>query len=191
VQAPAIPHFVAASSSLDGLPPHDGVLTPSELEELARRLALRPELWRPLIRVDRERRRYELLYEDDRLDAWVLSWMPQQATGFHDHDASGVGLAVAQGSVREDWMRYAGGHVEWPLQAGDSRAGGPGYVHRVQHAAGEPAVTIHVYSPRLEWVGQYRVDDAGILRREVQPGRLELTAQRTARGALGSDADRF
>jgi predicted metal-dependent enzyme (double-stranded beta helix superfamily) len=182
---------VPAHSSLGDLLPHDDVLRPSELEELARALAVRPELWEQLVRVDRDRRRYELLYEDDRLDAWVLSWMPQQATGFHDHDVSAVGLAVTQGSVREDWMRYAGGHVEWLLEAGDSRAGGPGYVHRVQHAGGEPAVTIHVYSPRLDRVGQYRVDEAGILRREVQPGRRELTAQRIGDGALGNGLDRF
>jgi hypothetical protein len=40
-------------------------------------------------------------------------------------------------------------------------------------------------------VGQYRVDEAGILRREVQPGRRELTAQRIGDGALGNGLDRF
>ncbi|HEU0337665.1 MAG TPA: cysteine dioxygenase family protein [Gaiellaceae bacterium] len=187
----AAPRFDPALSSLDDLLPHEGVLTPAELEELARDVALRADLWEPLVRADRSRRRYELLFEDDRLDAWVLSWMPGQATGFHDHDVCGVGLAVARGHVREDWMRYAGGHVEWRLGPGDSRAGGPGYVHRVQHAEGEPAVTIHVYSPRLDWVGQYRVDDEGIVRREVQPGRRELTAQVLAEGTLGSALERF
>ena len=36
------------------------------------------------------------------MDAWILSWMPGQGTGFHDHYISGVGLCVASGSVRED-----------------------------------------------------------------------------------------
>jgi hypothetical protein len=52
-------------------------------------------------------------------------------------------------------------------------------------------VTIHVYSPRLDWVGQYRVDDDGVIRREVQPGRRELTPQLLAAGALDGVLDRF
>lgn len=183
--------FAPALASLDGLVPHEGLLTPPELEKLAGTIAGRPELWEPLVREDPERRRYELLSEDARMDAWVLSWMPGQATGFHDHYVSGVGIAVALGSVREDWLRHGGDHVEWQLRPGDTRSGGPGYIHRVQHLDGEPAVTIHVYSPRLDWVGQYRIDEEGIMRREVQPGRRELTPQLIAEGALAGVLERF
>ncbi len=56
---------------------------------------------------------------------------------------------------------------------------------------GEPAVTIHVYSPRLDWVGQYRIDDDGILRREPSPGRSELRPQLIAEGALAGVLERF
>lgn len=180
------PLFVPALASIDDLVPHDGALTLEELEQLARGVAALPELWEPLVRIDPERRRYELLYEDDRLDAWVLSWLPGQATGFHDHDVSGVGIAVAQGVVREHQMRYAGDHVELELPVGSTRRGGAGYIHRVLHGDGEPAVTIHAYSPRLDWVGQYRLDDEGVLRREIHPGRRELTAQPIALGAVGA-----
>src|SRR6476619_8462834 len=76
-----------------------GDLTVASLEELVRRLADRQDLWQPLVVVDRERRRYELLYEDDRVDIWVLSWMPGQRTGFHDHDLSGVALVCVQGEL--------------------------------------------------------------------------------------------
>jgi len=183
--------FHPALASLDDLVPHEGVLSPDELEQLARDIAARPELWGPLTHADPERRRYELLYEDDRLDAWVLSWMPGQATGFHDHYISSVGLCVASGSVQEDWLRYGADPVEWDLREMDSRAGGPGYIHRVQHDSGEPAVTIHAYSPRLDWVGQYRIDGQGILRREPSPGRNELRPQLIAEGALGGVLERF
>jgi hypothetical protein len=40
-----------------------------------------------------------------------------------------------------------------------------GDIHRVAHAAGSPAITIHAYSPPLEQVGTYLVDDDGRLRR--------------------------
>jgi hypothetical protein len=52
-------------------------------------------------------------------------------------------------------------------------------------------VTIHVYSPRLDWVGQYRVDEDGVVRREVQPGRNELTDQLISDGALHGVLERF
>lgn len=167
--------FAPALSSLAGLIPHDGLLTPDELEEIARRIGANRGIWEPLVRVDGERRRFELVYEDDRMDAWVLSWMPGQGTGFHDHDVSSVGLACVQGGVQEDWLRFAEPELEFQLRPGDTRCGGPGYIHRVRHAAGEPAVTIHVYSPSLDAVGQYRIDEQGVMRREPAPGRIELT----------------
>ena len=185
------PLFTPALASLGDIVPHDDLLSPEELEQIALAMADRPELWEPLVRVDASRRRYELMYEDERMDAWVLSWMPGQATGYHDHYISGVGIAVAAGGVREDLMVYGSEDVALHLRTGDSRQGGPGYIHRVRHEDGQPAVTIHVYSPRLEWVGQYRLGDDGVVRREVRPGRNELTEQLVAKGALDRVLERF
>ena len=185
------PLFTPALDSFDELVPHDGLLTPDELERVALDVVERRDIWEPLVHVDADRRRYELLYEDERMDAWVLSWMPGQGTGFHDHYISGVGIGVAAGVVREDLLVYGGDDVHLQLRAGDSRQGGPGYIHRVRHENGEPAVTIHVYSPRLDWVGQYRLGDDGVVRREVRPGRNELTDQLIAAGALEHVLERF
>ena len=171
--------FVPAVPSLAELVPHSGLLSAEELEAIAAAIAERPTLWEPLVRVDSGHRRYELLYEDGRMDAWVLSWMPGQGTGFHDHATSAVGICCVQGSVREALLRADEPpnvrEVEHEVRVGDRRRGGPGYIHRVRHGDGEPAVTIHVYSPRLDEVGQYRVDEHGIMRRETAPGRVELT----------------
>jgi hypothetical protein len=183
--------FPPALDSLDELVPREGLLTPAELERIASDVVDREDIWTPLVTVDRDRRRYELVYEDERMDAWVLSWMPGQGTGFHDHYISGVGIAVAAGGVREDLMVYGGDDIELHLRAGDTRQGGPGYIHRVRHELGEPAVTIHVYSPRLDWVGQYRLGEDGVVRREVRPGRHELTDQLIAEGALEHVLERF
>jgi predicted metal-dependent enzyme (double-stranded beta helix superfamily) len=185
------PLFVPALASLDELVPHEGLLAPDELEEVARRIAARSELWEDLVRHDADHRRYELVYEDDRMDAWILSWMPGQGTGFHDHYISGVGLCVASGCVREDLMVYGAEHQSRQLHVGDTRQGGPGYIHRVSHDEGAPAVTVHVYSPRLDWVGQYRLDEEGVMQREVRPGRNELTEQLVADGALQHVLERF
>jgi mannose-6-phosphate isomerase-like protein (cupin superfamily) len=185
------PLFVPVLASFDEFVPHDGLLSTDELEQVARALALREDLWAPLAHADPEHRRYELVYEDDRMDAWILSWMPGQGTGFHDHYISSVGLCVASGSVREDLMVYGGEPQSRDLRPGDSRQGGPGYIHRVSHAGGAPAVTVHVYSPRLDWVGQYRLAEDGVVQREVRPGRNELTEQLIAEGALHNVLERF
>jgi len=187
----AEPLFVPALASLDGLVPHEGLLAPDELEGVAAELAARTDLWEPLVHRDAHHRRYELVYEDDRMDAWILSWMPGQGTGFHDHYISGVGLCVASGCVREDLMVYGREHQSRQLRAGDTRQGGPGYIHRVTHDEGTPAVTVHVYSPRLDWVGQYRLAEDGVVQREVRPGRNELTEQLIADGALEQVLERF
>jgi quercetin dioxygenase-like cupin family protein len=185
------PLITPAMASLGGLVPHQGLLSTDELEQVALDIFDCNDAWEPLVHADPTRRRYELIYEDERMDAWVLSWMPGQGTGFHDHYISGVGIAVAAGRVREDLMVYGDEHLALHLRAGDSRQGGPGYIHRVAHESGEPAVTIHVYSPRLDWVGQYRLGDEGIVRREVSPGRNELKPQLMADGALHKILERF
>lgn len=185
------PLFVPALASLDELVPHEGLLAPGELEDVARQIAARRALWEGLVRSDPDHRRYELVYEDDRMDAWILSWMPGQGTGFHDHYISGVGLCVASGCVREDLMVYGAEHQSRRLRTGDTRQGGPGYIHRVSHDEGTPAVTVHVYSPRLDWVGQYRLAEDGVMQREVRPGRNELTEQLVADGALEHVLERF
>ena len=185
------PLFTPALASLGGVVPHDGLLSTDELEHVALDIVDRSDIWEPLVYADPVQRRYELIYEDERMDAWALSWMSGQGTGFHDHYISGVGIAVAAGGVREDLMVYGDDHLPIHLRAGDSRQGGPGYIHRVSHETGEPAVTIHVYSPRLDWVGQYRLGEDGIVRREVCPGRNELKPQLMAEGALHRVLERF
>ena len=180
-----------ALASLGDLLPHEGLLTLDELERVAAEISARRDLWEPLVRADPDQRRYELVYEDDHVDAWVLSWMPGQGTGFHDHYISSVGICVASGCVREDLMVYGTAPRTLDLRAGDSRQGGPGYIHRVTHHDGLPAVTVHVYSPRLDWVGQYRLGEDGVIKREVRPGRNELTEQLLAEGALEHVLERF
>ena len=169
--APFSEELAARTSELLAQP---GLLSVPALEQLVRRIADRPDLWRPLVVVDRDRRRYELLFEDDRVDIWVLSWMPGQRTGFHDHDRSGVGLVCAQGELDEGSLAIGAAAQTIRMAPGVSRSGPGGYVHAVAHHAGKPAVSIHAYSPPLICVGQYRVDRHGRLQREPEHGRKEL-----------------
>jgi predicted metal-dependent enzyme (double-stranded beta helix superfamily) len=150
------------------------MLSAAELEVLVQDTAERDDLWRPLTIADPVRRRYELLYENEHLDVWVLSWMPGQKTGFHDHDISAVGLICVQGELEEGQLTIGCAPSSIRMTRGVSRKGPGGYIHSVSHVAGEPAVSLHAYSPPLMRVGQYRVDGVGRLRREPEHGRREL-----------------
>jgi predicted metal-dependent enzyme (double-stranded beta helix superfamily) len=151
-----------------------GTLAPAVLCRLVERLARRSDLWRPLVVFDRRRRRYRLLFEDPRLDVWVLSWMPGQATGYHDHGDSNVALTGLQGSVVEQQLRLGAASIGRELAPGRFQQGPGGYIHSVAYATGAPAVTLHAYSPPLVAVGQYRTRPSGELVRERQHGRQEL-----------------
>ncbi len=149
-------------------------LTTAQLAALSTAIAADENLWRPLVVADTERRRYRLMYEDDRVDIWVAMWMPGQGTGYHDHAISGVGVAGADGMAFEKQMLLPSGASEVEMRPGVTREGPPGYIHSVAHGEGTPAVTIHSYSPPLMEVGQYRVDDNGTLQRHIEHGRQEL-----------------
>lgn len=168
------PPQAAASAVADLVPAHAYDLDLDELRGLAGAIARDHDLWAPFVVIDATRRRYRLMYEDHRLDVWALSWMPGQGTGFHDHDLSCVAIAVGQGTVVEKQMLLPAGATRLELRPGDVRDGPAGYIHSAAWGEGTPAVSIHCYSPPLVRVGQYKVDEHGILRRRSEHGRQEL-----------------
>ena len=163
-------HEDPSSERLVELPP----LTVPELRALARELRADRDLWEPLVCATPAERHYELLRQDERVMAWVISWMDDHDTGFHDHDRSAGAVAVARGRIREERLRVAGPPVSRVLSAGDVLDFQASDIHRVAHEAGEPAVTIHVYSPPLRTMGAYIVEPSGALRRESLPWQEEL-----------------
>ena len=125
----------------------------------------RPEEWRHLVAHDPGRRTYELLRRDDDVAIWVICWMEDHDTGFHDHDLSSGAVGVVEGAVREDRLVLGGGTVSRVAGAGETFTFAASDIHRVLHAGGEPAVTIHAYSPPLWRMGTYEVGEQGELRR--------------------------
>ncbi|MBV8220138.1 MAG: cysteine dioxygenase family protein [Solirubrobacterales bacterium] len=151
-------------------------LTPSQLEEFVARLAASPERWCHLVRHADDARVYAQIWDDEDVNAWVICWSEDQDTGFHDHDESSAAIAVISGQVREDRLRVG----DEPR----SRVLGPNSIftvpavaiHRVLHAGGPPAVTIHAYSPPLVRTGAYRIGPDGVLERELLSSEDELRA---------------
>jgi hypothetical protein len=135
------------------------------LEQLVLDLAADPSRWEGLVRHSREERVYVELHRDDEVAIWLICWMDEHDTGFHDHDLSGGAVAVVAGSVAEDRLALGGPPVTRTFEAGAAFSFTAADIHRVRHVGGEPAVTIHAYSPPLWRMGAYEVLADGSLRR--------------------------
>jgi len=137
----------------------------AELLDLAAGLAGRPDLFEHLVRHEPDQRTYELLLHDEHVMAWLICWMEDHDTGFHDHDLSAGAVAVVRGRVVEERLRLGRAPLSRTFGAGGRFAFGASDIHRVAHAGGEPAVTVHAYSPPLWRMGAYDVQPDGALRR--------------------------
>ena len=149
-------------------------LTEAELLALVRGLAARPRTWQHLVRHDAEQRHYEELVRDDHVSVWLICWSEEQDTGFHDHDLSAGAVAVVAGQVREERLTLGGPPRTRIARAGEEFTFSAADIHRVSHAPGEPAVTLHAYSPPLWRMGAYEVLADGGLRRHSMSYAEEL-----------------
>ncbi|MBB5338832.1 rhodanese-like domain-containing protein [Tunturiibacter gelidoferens] len=135
--------------------------TPEQLEDIVSLFAASDE-WLDRVRLRAERRWYERLYHDQDYDIWVISWMPGQSTGFHDHGASSGAFVVATGTLEEHRVGERS-HVIYP---GKPRAFGPDYAHDVRNISLAPAISIHAYSPPLDEMNEYELDGSRLVPRE-------------------------
>ena len=97
----------------------------------------------------------------------MISWLPGQATGFHDHGGSAGAFAVVWGTLVERRVAAVttGQVVAKPVGAGGSRAFGPRYIHDVRNAAASAvAVSVHAYSPPLPEMTRYDLTPGGLVR---------------------------
>jgi mannose-6-phosphate isomerase-like protein (cupin superfamily) len=152
-------------------------LSLAELERFAAGLAASPERWLHFVRHADDVRVYEQIWDDEDVNAWVICWSEDQDTGFHDHDESAAGISVVSGRVREDRLTLGGPPLSRELGPGTTFTLPPVAIHRVLHAGGRPAVTIHAYSPPLQRTGAYRIGPNGELERESQPFEVELRGE--------------
>ena len=170
-----------APSTADGLGavprPRGRDLSGPELQDFVGELADRPELWIDLVKHDSTQRVYEELLSDEHLTAWLICWMDDHDTGFHDHDISCGAVAVVSGAVREERLAIDGPPRERVVKAGSSFHFGSADIHRVSHAGDDPAVTIHVYSPPLLRMGAYVIGEDGVLARRAMSYTEELRPQ--------------
>jgi predicted metal-dependent enzyme (double-stranded beta helix superfamily) len=145
-----------------------------ELETFVGDLANSPELWIDLVKHDRTQRHYEEIFSNEHVTAWLICWMEDHDTGFHDHDISCGAVSVVSGCVREERLTLEGSGSDRLVRAGESFHFSASDIHRVRHAGSDPAVTLHVYSPPLLSMGAYVVGENGRLQRQTIPASEEL-----------------
>jgi hypothetical protein len=137
-----------------------------ELVELATAVGSTPELWRHLVRHDAGERVWVQLHRDMYVDVWMICWLDDQKTGYHDHDLSSGAVYVCEGTLVEDRFHFGPTGLEHSSRnrpAGTAFEFDAAYIHGLRHAGGPAATSIHCYSPPLWRMGYYGADEYGSL----------------------------
>ncbi len=140
------------------------ILSPRQLAAKVRQLTATPAEWVARVRLDPEGRWYERIQADDGFEVWLISWLPGQSTGFHDHGSSAGAFGVVWGSLDECVMPRGEARVQVnQVGSGRVRSFGQRYVHDVRNpAAGTVAVSVHAYSPPLSSMTRYDLTPGGL-----------------------------
>jgi rhodanese-related sulfurtransferase len=146
--------------------------TPEDLANIVSRFAL-SDGWMEKVRLRTEQRWYERLYLGPDYDIWVISWLPGQSTGYHDHGASSGAFVVTTGILEE----YRPGERTRVVHPGQPRAFGTDYAHDVRNVSLAPAISIHAYSPPLSDMNEYELDGSQLVPREPADGNPETVDQ--------------
>jgi rhodanese-related sulfurtransferase/mannose-6-phosphate isomerase-like protein (cupin superfamily) len=148
--------------------------TPEELANIVAQFAS-SDGWIDRVRLRAEERWYERLHHDPDYDIWVISWLPGQSTGFHDHGDSVGAFIIATGTLEEHRFGEQP-HVIYP---GQSQSFGSDYAHDVRNVSQAPAVSIHAYSPPLNEMNEYELDGSQLVPRERVSERAQVLAHQT------------
>jgi predicted metal-dependent enzyme (double-stranded beta helix superfamily) len=136
-----------------------------QLVDIVRSVAAVPELWRPRVRHQIDRRNYEDLVVAEDHEVLLICWDIGQMTLLHDHDSSVGAFVVVEGWLLEDYGRAGSSSLRqrW-IRRGRGSSFGPGYVHNLANPGPGLATSIHAYSPRITLLNYYAVLPGGVVR---------------------------
>jgi len=138
-------------------------LSPARLGQIVSEIAAAAQSWRPIVDFSTERRWYRRLVLADDHEIWLLSWLPGQHTGFHDHGEARGAFAVAQGELRETLAQPGRNRVRnRRASTGSVTSFGSRHLHDVSNASTAPAVSVHAYSPPLTAMRRYEMTASGL-----------------------------
>jgi predicted metal-dependent enzyme (double-stranded beta helix superfamily) len=137
-------------------------LSPATLGRMVRRVASEDQ-WLDQVMFSTDERWFSRLELTEDYEIWLLSWLPGQHTGLHDHGEAAGAFAVAQGELQETLAR-AGSRELRHRQAfeGTVRSFGQRHLHDVANVSAAPAVSVHAYSPPLTAMRRYEMTPSGL-----------------------------
>lgn len=137
-------------------------ISPRLLGRLVRHTAQAKE-WAGRVIFDADQHWYQRLELTGDYEIWLLSWLPGQHTGFHDHGGACGAFEVVRGELRETLARpgrhWARGRT---AGAGTVTTFGAGHVHDVGNASRAPAISVHAYAPPLTAMRRYEMTPSGL-----------------------------
>jgi mannose-6-phosphate isomerase-like protein (cupin superfamily) len=143
------------------------LVSPGRLGQIVAAIAGQPREWRPIVQFSEDHRWYGRLDPagpDADYEVWLLSWLPGQQTGFHDHGEAVGAFAIADGELREVTGVPGRRTVrDRALRAGAVRTFGPAHTHDVRNVSARPAVSVHAYSPPLSAMRRYQLTSSGLV----------------------------
>jgi predicted metal-dependent enzyme (double-stranded beta helix superfamily) len=137
------------------------VLPTRDLGGLAEWYAADPASWPVQPRFETTDRWYARLALTGDHEAWLLTWLPGQATELHDHGGASGAFTVLQGRLTE---QIPTGVPQVSLASrgygtGATRPFGAHHIHRIVNDSDAPAVSVHVYAPALARMTRYELTD--------------------------------
>jgi predicted metal-dependent enzyme (double-stranded beta helix superfamily) len=146
-------------------------LGPRQLAEEVRKITAAPHEWMARVRLSADGRWYERIHIDGQYEIWLISWLPGQATGFHDHGGSSGAFGVVFGTLEEHQAGTAQQRhpvAAAPVNSGRIRSFGPEYIHDVRNTSEAVAVSVHAYSPPLPEMTRYDLIEGQLVRLDTE-----------------------
>lgn len=111
---------------------------------------------------DPAERRWVLIATSASFEAWVIAWPSGGEIELHDHGGSAGAVVVVQGELVETSVSLLHGGVITKtniLKTGDSVTMASEHVHDIANLGETPALSVHVYAPRLTTMTYYDIFD--------------------------------
>jgi predicted metal-dependent enzyme (double-stranded beta helix superfamily) len=171
------------STTMQSVTASGRLLGARQLASVVQRVADSQAEWLTRVRLNPAGRWYEQIHLDDSHEVWLISWLPGQETGFHNHGGASGAFTVALGTLLESRVTRTGHTagvgdtvatisqmVSKPVGAGGVRSFGPRYIHNVRNAsAASVAVSVHAYSPPLSAMTRYELTQSGLVTLGTEP----------------------
>jgi len=135
---------MTAVSALEPVYGYGALLNAIQLVEFTRFVADEVRSGRyPFVEFDEQARWHRRIYRDQRVDVWLISWLPDQGTQLHDHGGSSGSFTVISGVLAES-VYVRSGRAAGTLREREHRAG--------EHAGAEGKLRVgHEHGWRWLW----------------------------------------